>query len=82
MAGIYSKEMRKVCVSEEEREKALIGAKLRFPTSDEECNYSRISRHMVMVQMCLHSALSWGWLITRDRGEREEQGQSLPLCGV
>lgn len=42
---------------------------------DEECNYSRMSTHMASVQMCLHSALSWSWLITSDRGEREEPAE-------
>lgn len=38
---------------------------------------------MALVQMCLHSALSWGWLIIKDRGEAGEQGQSLvPLSLV
>lgn len=46
--------------------------------SDEECNYSRMSRHMASVQMCLHSALSWGWLITRDGGEGRDKSKGNP----
>lgn len=34
---------------------------------------------MALVQMCLHSALSWGRLITRDGGEREgEAARAVP----
>ena len=32
---------------------------------------------MARLQMCLHRALSWGWLITRGGGERGARGQSL-----
>lgn len=81
MKWIYSTEMRKVyvcvCAREGKREESCeLRAKLLH--SDKECNYGIKNRHMALLQMCLHSALSWGWLITRDRGEREEQGQSLP----
>lgn len=37
---------------------------------------------MALVQMCLHSALSWGWLITRDGGKREEQVQSVAFLSL
>ena len=53
-----------------------------FLHSDEECNYSRMSTHMASVQMCLHSALSWGWLITSDRGGRERRAcRTRPASG-
>lgn len=72
------------CVSQEEKETVSCerGLSWDMPYWDEECNYSRRSTHMALVQMCLLSALSWGGLITRDGDEREEWGQSSSLFSL